>query len=327
MKTTKLLATAVLTALCITLCARCGDESGGDEVQIKRFEKVLFGTAANDLPKVLKEQELEYAPLISGDLNDPYFMQSIVGFATDPQMVDVYNTVMRRYPDLGWLEKGLAPAMEKARKLFPDLAVKDFYTLILGNFDYNMRVICTDTFLAIDISQYVIDEYKSLNYYNLPMYMVEMLDSTHLLPDCMAAVGMTLLPRNYAPQSLLEYMVDNGKVQYFLAQVLPDVAPEHRIRYTNQQWNWAVENESNVWGYLLQNQLLYDSDWNRIRGFVNEGPQTPQFSNSAPRLADFVGLQIITAYMENNKVSMPELFANTDAQKILTQSRYKPQRQ
>ena len=57
MKTTKLLATAVLTALCITLCTRCGHDSGSDEVQIKRFEKVLFGTAANDLPKVLKEQE------------------------------------------------------------------------------------------------------------------------------------------------------------------------------------------------------------------------------------------------------------------------------
>ena len=90
--------TIVATVLCVMFFASCGSNSGTDEVQIKRFEKVLFGTAANDLPKVLKEQELEYAPLISGDLNDPYFMQSIVGFATDPQMVDVYNTVMHRYP-------------------------------------------------------------------------------------------------------------------------------------------------------------------------------------------------------------------------------------
>ncbi|MBR4804339.1 MAG: hypothetical protein IK032_06840 [Bacteroidales bacterium] len=326
MKTTKLLTTAVLTALCITLCARCGHDGGSDGVQIKRFEKVIFGSPADELPEILKKQHSEYAPLISGDLNDPMFVRNLTEFANDPQMKDVYNTVCRRYPDLGWLEQGLAQAMEKARKLFPDLRINDYYTLILGTFDYQSRIICMDSFLAIDISQYVIDELRVYNYYNMPMYMVEMLDSTHLLPDCMAAVGISLLPQNYAPQSMLDYMITNGKVLYFLDQVLPDLPQELKIRYTPQQWGWAMENESNIWGYLLQNQLLYDTDWNRIRGFVNEGPQTPQFSNSAPRLADFIGLQIITDYMENNKVSLPELFANTDSQKILTQSKYKPQR-
>ena len=107
---------------------------------------------------------------------------------------------------------------------------------------------------------------------------------------------------------------------------MPDMAQELKIRYTADQWNWAVENEGNIWGYLLQNKLLYETDWNRIRGFVNEGPQTPQFTNSAPRLADFIGLQIVSAYMENNKMSMPDLFANTNSQMILTQSKYKPQR-
>ena len=326
MKTTKLLTAAVLTALCITLCARCGHDGGTDGVKIKRFEKVIFGSPADELPDILKKQHSEYAPLISGDLNDPMYVRNLTEFANDPQMKDVYNTVQRRYPDLGWLEQGLATAMDKARKLFPDLGINHYYTLILGTFDYQSRVICMDSFLAIDISQYVIDELRVYNYYNMPMYMVEMLDSAHLLPDCMAAVGIGLLPRNYAPQSMLDFMITNGKVLYFLDQVLPDLPQELKIRYTPQQWGWAVENESNIWGYLLQNQLLYDTDWNRIRGFVNEGPQTPQFSNSAPRLADFIGLQIITQYMENNKVSLPELFANTDSQKILTQSKYKPQR-
>lgn len=322
----KLLTTAFLSVICTLLYTSCGHNADTGEVHIERFEKVIFGTPVAELPTALKEQRSSYAPLISGDLNDPTFVRNLTEFATDPQMKDVYNTVMRRYPDLGWLEQGLAPAMEKAKKLFPDLAVKDFYTLILGSFDYNMRVMCADSFLAIDISQYVIDDYKAMNYYNLPLYLVNLLDSTHLLPDCMAAVGMSVLPQNYRPQSMLDFMVTSGKVLYFMEQTLPDMAPQVLIRYTPQQWGWAVENESNIWGYLLQNQLLYDSDWNRIRGFVNEGPQTPQFSNSAPRLADFIGLNIITAYMANNKVSMPELFANTDSQKILTKSKYKPQR-
>lgn len=328
MKTkTKILATALLlSTLCIILCARCGHDNDSSEVQIKRFEKVLFGTPTNDMPKVLKDHEQEYRPLISGDLNDPAFMQNILDFVTDPQMVDVYNTVCRRYSDLKWLEKDLSQAMHKARKHFPDLAINNYYTLILGTFDYGMRVFCADSFMAIDISQYVIDEYKAMNYYNMPMYMVDMLDSIHLLPDCMSAVGISLLPQNYNPQSMLDHMVTRGKVLYFLNIVMPDMAQELKIRYTADQWNWAVENEGNIWGYLLQNKLLYETDWNRIRGFVNEGPQTPQFTNSAPRLADFIGLQIVSAYMENNKMSMPDLFANTNSQMILTQSKYKPQR-
>ncbi len=318
--------TIILTVLCVLFATSCGHNGDGGGVHIKRFEKVIFGTPADNLSKTLEENLYEYRYLVSGDVSDPVFMRNLTDFATDPQMKDVYNTVCRCYPDLGWLEKSLSQAMDKARKNFPDLAVNDFYTLILGTFDYGMRVFCTDSFMAIDISQYVIGELKVYNYYNMPMYMVNMLDSAHILPDCMSALGISLLPADYTPKSMLDYMIINGKVLYFLNIVLPDLAPELKIRYTADQWRWSVENESNIWGYLLQNQLLYDTDWNRIRGFVNEGPQTPQFSNSAPRLADFIGLQIITCYMENNKVSLPELFANTDSQKILTQSKYKPQR-
>lgn len=317
---------AVISALCVILPIGCSRKTGSGDVHIKRFEKVVFGTPAAELPATLKEQYSDYAPLISGDLDNPAFVRSLTEFATDPQMCDVYATVQRRFPDLGWLETALDNAMEKARTLLPNLAVNQYYTLILGTFDYNMRAICFDSMLAIDISQYVISDYQAFNYYNMPMYMVNMLDSAHLLPDCMAAVGRSQMPQDYRPQSMLDFMISSGKVLYFLDQVLPNVAPELKLRYTPQQWHWAVENEANIWGYLLQNQLLYNTDWNLIRGFVNEGPQTPQFSNSAPRLADFIGLNIVTAYMQNNSVSMEELFANTDSQKILTQSKYKPQR-
>ncbi len=317
---------AVTTALCAIFAIGCNRNTASDDINIKRFERVVFGTPVDELPSAIKEHYTDYAPLISGDPDDTTFVRNLTDFATDPQMRDVYATVQRRYPDLAWLENGLNAAMEKARTLLPNLAVNKYYTIILGTYEYNMRVICFDSMLAIDISQYVISDYQAFNYYNTPMYMVNMLDSAHLLPDCMAAVGRSQIPQDYRPQSMLDFMICSGKVLYFMTQTLPDVSPEVLIRYTPQQWGWTVENEANIWGYLLQNQLLYNTDWNLIRGFVNEGPQTPQFSNSAPRLADFIGLNIVTAYMQNNSVSMEELFANTDSQKILTQSKYKPQR-
>ena len=68
--------TLVATVLCVIFFVGCGGNSGTDGVTIKRFEKVIFGSPADELPENLKKQQSEYAPLISGDLNDPILCET-----------------------------------------------------------------------------------------------------------------------------------------------------------------------------------------------------------------------------------------------------------
>ena len=302
-----------------------GAKDGG--LTILRFENLVFGTPLADLHQTLVDKQYDYRFLFNTDVADPTYFEEIKYFASDSVMQQVYDVVVATYPDLSWLEQDLAKAMDKAEKLLPNSRPKNFYTLMTGTFAYYDRVICTDSFMAINIDQYAVKNMKYFNgYFGMPMYIVNLLDSIYLPIDCMASYAISKIPQSYAEQSMLDLMILNGKILYFLDEVFPDVPDSIKIRYTSQQMEWAEENENNVWGYFIQKNLLYEKDYAKIRTFVNEAPNTAVFENSAPRMTDFIGWKIVSRYMKNNNVSVGDLFKNTDSQQILTDSGYKPKR-
>jgi hypothetical protein len=62
--------------------------------------------------------------------------------------------------------------------------------------------------------------------------------------------------------------------------------------------------------------------------FLSDGPYTMEFSKDSPsRLGEWIGLQIIRSYMQKNPdVTLQMMLQETDAQKILTLSGYKPEK-
>jgi uncharacterized protein YjaZ len=62
--------------------------------------------------------------------------------------------------------------------------------------------------------------------------------------------------------------------------------------------------------------------------FLADGPCTMEFSkDSPPRLGEWIGFQIIRSYMKKNPdVTLEMMMQETDAQKILTLSGYKPEK-
>ena len=124
--------------------------------------------------------------------------------------------------------------------------------------------------------------------------------------------------------TMLDLMISEGKVLYFLDQVMPKKDNRLKIRYSEEQMEWMKANESNVWAFFIQNNLLYEKDFSRYHNFVDDAPKTNAFKDSAPRTTHYIGWQIVRKYMENNKCSMKELFNNTDSQAILAASKYKP---
>ena len=324
-----LVITIAISVFCAVFTACDKSSSNSGNISIKRYEKLLFETPAENLPEVLRQNEYEYRYLLNEDLNNPMYMRQIVDFASDPLMKQVFETSQKHYADLAWLENDLQKPIQKTQELFPNLCIKYFYTLITGSFDYNMRVISVDSFLAIDICQYAIADMSFAGCFQYPQYLINLLDSSFILSDCMYAIGLNAFMsqnQNLELNTLLDYMVFRGKILYFMNEVLPDVSLEKNLRYTSDQLAWANENEGNVWGYIVQNQLLYSTDNDKLRDFVDDAPKTPQFNNSAPRLADFLGMKIIEKYVEKTDCSMQELFAENNSQKILSTSGYKPAR-
>ncbi|MFD2147807.1 hypothetical protein [Mucilaginibacter antarcticus] len=131
-------------------------------------------------------------------------------------------------------------------------------------------------------------------------------------------------------KTLLSKMVYNGKILYFMDQVLPNVPDSLKIGFTSQQIKWCDDFKSTIWGYMLEQNLLYETDLQKIQTYINEAPFTPQFGGlqgnpSAPKLGVWTGWQIVKQYMEKHPdVTLQQLMVNNDAQQILNDSKYRP---
>ncbi len=121
-------------------------------------------------------------------------------------------------------------------------------------------------------------------------------------------------------------MIDEGKMLAYLDAVLPDVSDSVKIKYTANQLSWANNNEKDVWAFLVGNELLYETDYQMQTKLLQDGPFTAGFgNNSPPRLGAYIGWQIVLAYLNQNPdVSLQQMINETDSQKILQESRYKP---
>lgn len=318
----------IAIVLALLLFVGCGSKSPVNGIEIVRYEKLLFETQPQEMHAALKTFASENAtPLLTIYPDDPGFMKEIEGFVADPVVRDIYNITNKRYGDLAWLQRTLSEAMKKADKVDDEIKIAKVYTLVSGMVDYDKRIMVDreSGTACICLDLYALPQMEKYSYFSMPMFIVERCDSAYLAADFMAAVARKYI---VAPDeknvSMLDFMISEGKVLYFLDQVLPRTEDFIKIRYTAEQMEWMKKNESQVWTYFIKNDLLYEKDFTRFHNFVDEAPKTNAFNNSAPRTTDYIGWQIVKNYMKTSGCSMKELFDNNNAQQILQESGYKP---
>jgi hypothetical protein len=267
----------------------------------------------------------EYPLFLEGaDLDDLGNQKQIFDFVTDERSKELLNDVLEKYPNLKHLESILGESFARYNRIFDREVVPTIYTYI-SYLDYDNRVIFMDTALAIAIDMYLGSESDYYNAIALPMYMRLRLDEPFIPVDAMRAVVHYELEKTMQPlQTLLDHIILHGKVAYFLEQTLPETDMATRFGYSPEQMAWTKKNEKTVWAYLIGEQLLYEQNAFKYRAFVSESPTIQMFPGSPGRVGHYLGYRIVKKYMENTGQTIPELLTETDSQKILKLSNYRP---
>lgn len=320
----KFITMALAGVLLLAACHRTPDEA----VPLHRFEKVLFDTPADQLPARLAEAKSgEFGTdLLTLYPDDPAFMEMLAGFVQDPVMRDIYRITDSLFGDMQEESHQLGSALAKARELLPEARYDKVYTYVSGSFDYSRRVVCNSHELMISLDQYAIPCMQHYEYFNTPLYLVLQSRRQYLPTDCMTAIARERIVLPEQTLTLLDYLIAEGKAVYFAQQTLPGAADSLLLRYTSAQLEWIEQNEENVWGYFLQNNLLYETDYMRFHNFIDDAPKTNAFRESCPRTTDYIGWRIVSMYAKNTGCTMQELFDQSDAQEILARSGYRPKR-
>lgn len=292
---------------------------------LHRLEKVMFDTPAPQLHDALAACADEFdTPLLTLYPDDATFMQMMQEFVADPYMREVYHLVDSTFGDMDGIALQLGDAMAKAREACPMMRYDKVYTYISGTFDYDSRVRCNSHECLISIDQYVLPNTAKYSYFGTPLYLVRQSMPQYLVADCLTAMAREHIVMPDDTPTLLDYMVIEGKALYLASLCLPKLHDSILLRYTAGQYDWTRHNEEKIWTFFLQNKLLFENDYMRFHNFIDEAPQTNAFRDSAPRTTQYIGLRIVRNYMQHTGATVQELFDETNAQKILNESHYRP---
>lgn len=295
---------------------------------IMRYEQDLFNIDQKNMAAAFAYMYGRYPKNIVAPeaWNNKEMLESIKGFINDPVIKEIYNDTEAKFADMSAFKKEITPALSLYLTHFPNNCVPSFCTLVSG-LDFDMpSVFGYDTTIFICLDMYLGKDYKHYAQAGMPKYIAFRCDPKYMATDCFTKV----LAYKHLPDktlvTLLDNMVDAGKRLLFTQTMFPTTAPEDILGYTKDQYKWATSNESAIWHYLIEKNMVYNNTDEVIRRMMDETPFTRDFGNSSPgRIGCYIGFQIVQSYMKNHPgTTLKDLMKMTDSQKFLKESGYKP---
>jgi len=304
------------------------------KVDIIRFEKELFACDPNmldvDLVKLNQKYPTFYNVFYNQVLNLPKLgdkgmqLNMMQEFITKKAMKGLYDTVQQKFPDLDFLKDDLQIAFANYKSFFPEKPTPKIVTCIT-EFSYAAFTV-TDSIIGISLDMYLGSKYL---YYPsvFPDYtfMFPTFDKKYMAIDCANVLANNLVAAPGDKSTLLDKMIAQGKILFAVHNFLPNKKENDIIKYDEKHWKFCVDNESQIWAYFLNQDLLYNTKFEQFK-YVTDGPTTYGMPKESPgRVGSWLGWQIVNAYMkENPNTTLRQLINIKDGQKILTESKYKP---
>ena len=302
-------------------------------VDIVRFDNALLNvheaTVAQDI-RVLYDEFPIFMPVWVEDIlgipsaDTAYLEQALPAFLNDT-LYGFKQTNAREqelFADITDLQSAVNKAFTHIAYLYPDTEIPALYLFVSG---FQTPIYFGDELIGIGTDMYLGSDYE---YYNRVVYeyQKQTMRKECIPVDVISAYLFRTLPYTSTKSRLLDQMLYRGKIMYLVSQIFDDLPGYEVMGWTKEQWDWCVKNERAIWHLVMDKRDLFKTESIVLTSYLNDGPFTSEISQDAPgRLGIWLGWRIAQSYMEHNEtVTLQELMAEPDAQKILEQSYYKP---
>lgn len=323
----------IIIALLFTSCtsnASVKDSVASSNISIERFDSTFYNYLNSNTNEHQVEFKSQYPLLLSAigsvtinddDINSNKFFPTLENYYSNDVLLSIYKDALKTFSNVSQYEAELSKAdviiAEKYNgrhlpKLSMHISGFKENTLVLEN----QISISTDKYLGVDypVYQQFFEKYQRMQMQ--PKYIVR---------DYLKAWIISEIPPLIVPaKTLLQEMIQEGKVLYILSELLPEWEREGLIGYTPQQLQWCVKNESNIWKSIVSKKHLYNNEYFLNQKYIEEAPYTAPISTQSPgRVGAWIGWQIVNSYAKEKGASIDNIM-HSDAQKILQESKYLP---
>jgi hypothetical protein len=254
-----------------------------------------------------------------GDPNDSLFFTSVELFRADPYIQllenEIDNTLRSK---LSGYENNLNDKFNRLSFFIKNKPIpKRIFWL---NTLFASSVFCSENEVGVGLERYLGSKKKVIN--KLPseqffQWMKDGMKAEYLERDILVNWIFT----HYVPEteeSLIQKMIQWGKVYYILHAIYPDLPLHYVLRYQKEKYEWTEKNEEQIWKYLVTQSLVFSKNERDISNFINDGPFTPGLPEKGPdRLGQFIGFKMVYNYMDNHTKKSLEDLVNTPYNSIL----------
>ncbi|MCL6295681.1 gliding motility lipoprotein GldB [Jejuia spongiicola] len=290
------------------------------DISVERFDRLFAEASLPDLKNLKKV----YPFMFPKKYSDSFWLAK----KTDTLQVQLFNEVNKVFPVFNDVEAEIESLFNHLKYYFPEFNPPRIIT-VTNDVDYRNKVVVTDTIALIALDNYLGDDHKFYVYGNIPKYVRANLKKEQLVVDIASKYA-----KKYTYQSqkrtLLDEMIYSGKQLYFKDVIVPFKPESERIGYTQEQFDWAIANESYIWRYFVERELLFSTDSKLPSRFINPAPFTKFYleeidADSPGRLGQYIGWQIVRAYMQQNNVSLKDMLIKS-TEEIFNNTKFKPRK-
>lgn len=286
------------------------------ELNIERFDRLFANTTEAELPNL----KLEYPFLFPNRVPDSVWIETL----KDTIQQELFEEVDKTFHDFSMLELDIYKLFQHI-KFYDKTFNEPRFITVTNNVRYRESVVVTDTIALVALDNYLGPDHHF--YTSIPAYISE-----NFKPSDIAVNLAEAYAEKYAYQpnrkTLLDEMIYFGKLLYFKEVMIPFKTDAEKIGYTEDQLTWAINNESEVWSYFIERELLFSTDNKIPSRFITPAPFSKfylEIDNDSPgRIGQYIGWQIVKAYMKQNKDVDLFKMMQTSAQEIFDNTKYKP---
>lgn len=243
-----------------------------------------------------------------GKISDTAFVNSINQFNNDKGIVGIHKSIEEKFADVSNHKSEITKGLKHLKVHFPKNKIPD--NIVFMNSLFNSNAFSTENEIGIGLERYLGHENEMVQ--KLPSepfydWIKRAMDVTYLERDAICSWIIT----HYVPEvegSLAEHIIYWGKVLYVTEAAFPSKEKNIILRYSPQQYEWAKENESSFWSYLVQEKILFKNNGLEKANLLNEGPFTIGLPEESPdRLGQYLGWKIVHDFMRKKDISLEEL--------------------
>lgn len=244
-----------------------------------------------------------------GDVTDTAFYNSIQQYRADSNIQQLESDIRTNFNDLTDRKKTITEGFRHLKFHIPD--GKQPKNIVFLNSLFRSGVFCTENEIGIGMEWFLGDSNRviqKLDPQTFFAWMKEGMDEVYLERDVITGWVETHYV-DPAEGALAEHMIRWGKVLYLTEAAYPHFEENIILRYSKDDYKWALDNEYQFWKYLVDEKLLFKIDERTTNNMVGEGPFTPGLPDqeSPDRLGQFLGYRMVKNYMNNNEITVEEM--------------------